>query len=235
MIDFHSHILPGMDDGSKSIEESVAMLNALSEQGICKVAATPHFYANDESVSEFLSRRQASFNSLPKNPSFGMPEILLGAEVRYYEGISRLENLKDLCLQRTKLLLIEMPECRWSEYAIRELADLAGSGGIIPVLAHIERCIFQQKKETLFRLLQNGVLMQINAEFLNGFFSRRKAVKLLKNNQVHFLGSDCHNMQSRPPDIGKAYQTVYNKLGGNFAEAFKDFINEFIETYFSKG
>lgn len=230
MIDFHSHILPQMDDGSKSVEESIAMLNALSAQGISRVAATPHFYANDESVNEFLGRRQASFGSLSGSISSEMPEILLGAEVRYYEGISRLENLKALCFQGTKLLLVEMPECRWSEFAIRELTDIACGGKIIPVLAHIERCIFQQKKETLFRLLQNGVLMQINAEFLNGRFSRRKALKLFKNNQVHFLGSDCHNMHSRPPDIGKAYQTVYNKFGGGFAEAFKDFINEFIET-----
>lgn len=230
MIDFHSHILPGMDDGSKSVEESVAMLNALSEQGITRVAATPHFYANDESVSEFLGRRQASLEKLSGSLSPQMPQIMLGAEVRYYEGLSRHENIRDLCLQGTKLLLIEMPECRWSEFAIRELTDIACGGRIIPVLAHIERCIFLQKKEVLFRLLHNGVLMQINAEFLNGFLSRGKAVKLLKNNQVHFIGSDCHNMQSRPPDIGKAYQTVFNKLGGDFAEAFNNFIDEFFET-----
>lgn len=230
MIDFHSHILPGMDDGSKSAEESVAMLNALSEQGITRVAATPHFYANDESVSEFLGRRQESLERLSGSLSPQMPQIMLGAEVRYYEGLSRHENIRDLCLQGTKLLLIEMPECRWSEFAIRELTDIACGGRIIPVLAHIERCIFLQKKEVLFRLLHNGVLMQINAEFLNGFLSRGKAVKLLKNNQVHFIGSDSHNMQSRPPDIGKAYQTVFNKLGGDFAEAFNNFTDEFIET-----
>ena len=230
MIDFHSHILPGMDDGSKSVEESVEMLKALSEQGITRAAATPHFYANDESVSEFLGRRQESLERLSGSLSPQMPQIMLGAEVRYYEGLSRHENIRDLCLQGTKLLLIEMPECRWSEFAIRELTDIACGGRIIPVLAHIERCIFLQKKEVLFRLLHNGVLMQINAEFLNGFLSRGKAVKLLKNNQVHFIGSDCHNMQSRPPDIGKAYQTVFNKLGGDFAEAFNNFIDEFIET-----
>lgn len=230
MIDFHSHILPGMDDGSKSVEESVEMLKALSEQGITRVAATPHFYANDESVSEFLGRRQESLERLSGSLSPQMPQIMLGAEVRYYEGLSRHENIRDLCLQGTKLLLIEMPECRWSEFAIRELTDIACGGRIIPVLAHIERCIFLQKKEVLFRLLHNGVLMQINAEFLNGFLSRGKAVKLLKNNQVHFIGSDSHNMQSRPPDIGKAYQTVFNKLGGDFAEAFNNFIDEFIET-----
>lgn len=230
MIDFHSHILPGMDDGSKSVEESVEMLKALSEQGIKRVAATPHFYANDESVSEFLGRRQASLERLSGSLLPQMPQIMLGAEVRYYEGLSRHESIRDLCLQGTKLLLIEMPECRWSEFAIRELTDIACGGRIIPVLAHIERCIFLQKKEVLFRLLHNGVLMQTNAEFLNGFLSRSKAVKLLKNNQLHFIGSDCHNMQSRPPDIGKAYQTVFNKLGGDFAEAFKNYIDEFIET-----
>ena len=110
MIDFHSHILPGMDDGSKNIEESLALLRMLAEQGVKKVVATPHFYANDESVEKFLARRQQSYESLRAALPAGMPEILLGAEVRYYQGISRLKELKELCVQGSNLLLLERPE-----------------------------------------------------------------------------------------------------------------------------
>jgi protein-tyrosine phosphatase len=62
VLDFHSHILPEVDDGSQSVDESILMINALAEQGIDRIVATPHFYANDESVSEFLVRRQKAYN-----------------------------------------------------------------------------------------------------------------------------------------------------------------------------
>ena len=98
MIDFHTHILPGVDDGSKNVEESLLMLDSMKNQGVKTVIATPHFYANDESVESFLSRRNEAFSSLKKSLADG-PEIILGAEVRYYDGISRLEDLKKLRIE----------------------------------------------------------------------------------------------------------------------------------------
>lgn len=229
MIDFHSHILPKMDDGSRSTEESVAMLNALSEQGVTKVIATPHFYANDESVSSFVSRRQNSYSKLAEALTDAMPEILLGAEVRYYGGIGHLDGLDSLCVQGSRLLLLEMPENRWTEYTVREICDIRSERNVIPVLAHIERYIGYQKPETFYRLLENGVMMQINASFLNGTFSKRKALSLLKKSQVHFIGSDCHNMSDRAPNIEKAVNIIRKKLGSGFADAFTDFAENFIK------
>ena len=229
MTDLHSHVLPEMDDGSRSLQESVEMLNLLARQKIVRVAATPHFYANDESVSEFLERRKLSFERLKKELTPEMPEMLLGAEVRYYEGLSRLDGLKSLCIQGTRILLIEMPERKWSEYAVRELVDIASNRRIIPVLAHIERCIFHQSSETFGRLLTDGVMMQINAEFLNGFFSRTKALRLIQKGQVHFIGSDCHNMRERAPDIGRAYETLRKKLGEDFSSDFIGFANNLFD------
>lgn len=229
MIDFHSHILPKMDDGSRSTEESVSMLKALSEQGVTKVIATPHFYANDESVSSFVSRRQNSYGRLSEASASDMPEIVLGAEVRYYGGIGHLDALESLCIQGSRLLLLEMPENRWTEYTVREICDIRSERNIIPVLAHIERYIGYQKPETFYRLLENGVMMQINAGFVNGTFSRRKSLKLLKKNQVHFIGSDCHNMSDRAPDIEKAVNIIRKKLGNGFADAFTDFAEVFLK------
>ncbi len=229
MTDFHSHILPKMDDGSRSVEESLAMLNALSEQGVSRVMATPHFYANDESVADFINRRQNSLESLMSLKPSEMPEILAGAEVRYYEGISRLSELKSLCIDETRLLLLEMQERKWTEYTLRELADISSGGKVTLVLAHVERYIGFQRPDTFYRLLENGILMQMNASFVNGFFTKRKAIRMLRNNEVHFLGSDCHNMDTRPPDIGSAFKTIQNKLGCDFAEGFKNYTNEFLK------
>ncbi len=228
MIDFHTHILPKMDDGSRSIDESLKMLSALKEQGIDIVAATPHFYANDESVHDFMKRRQASFDALKSAVPDGVPDIILGAEVKYYEGISRLDGLKSLCLQGTKLLLLEMPMKSWTEYNVRELIDISCSGKVIPVLAHVERYMHFQQKDIFDVLLENDVLMQINASFVNGLLTKRKAIGLLGRQKVLFIGSDCHNMSDRPPNIGKAYETIRKKLGDDFSDSFNEYAKNYI-------
>ncbi len=229
MTDFHSHILPKVDDGSRSVEESLEMLKMLYSQGIKRVVATPHFYANDESVESFVNRRQRASDSISDKLTSQMPEIITGAEVRYYEGISHLDNLKSLRIGETELLLLEMPECKWTEYILRELTDISSNGRITPVLAHVERCIGYQSKDVFNRLLQSGILMQINAGYINNFFTCGKAVKMMKKRQVHFIGSDCHGIQSRPPDIGKAISTLNKKTNADFAAGFKDFVNNFFE------
>lgn len=109
MIDFHSHILPGMDDGSQTVEESLTLLEMLRAQGVDTVAATPHFYARENSPEVFLRRRREAWERLNARLTPGGPQVLLGAEVRYYRGISRLEELHRLCLSGTHVLLLEMP------------------------------------------------------------------------------------------------------------------------------
>lgn len=226
MVDIHSHILPKMDDGSKSEEESLAMLRMLRDQGVRCVAATPHFYANNESVDDFIERRSNAYERLKNAVEDGLPKIALGAEVRYYEGISRLEKLSKLCIQGTDILLLEMFSGKWGTMIIRELIDIAATRKITLVLAHIERYIQYQPEETFETLLDNGVLMQMNASHVNNLFTRRKALNLLRNETVQFLGSDCHDSVNRPPDIGKAATIIKNKLGTDFLNYFVDYGNE---------
>lgn len=229
MTDFHSHILPEMDDGSRSVEESLLMIKALAGQGIDRIVATPHFYANDESVNDFLGRRQKAYDEMMNACLPGMPIIIQGAEVRYYEGISRLSDLKSLCVQGTKLLLLEMPFTKWTEYTLRELIDISSGGKVTLVFAHIDRYLKFQKPDVWYRLADSGILMQLNSSYVNDFFTSHKAINLLKKGIVHFLGSDCHNMNDRAPDIGKALNTIEKKLGINFKSGFDDYINEFFE------
>lgn len=223
MIDWHSHILPGMDDGSHDAAESVSLVNMQRSQGIDTVIATPHFYANDETVDSFLERRANAYELLVTELPEGSPEILLGAEVRYYQGISRMDGLKALRIEGSKLLLLEMPMSSWTEYMIRELIEMSGRSSIKIILAHIERYLAFQTQDTWNRILERGIFMQVNASFFTSFSTRRKALTLLKEDNIHFIGSDCHNVTSRPPQIGKAFQIIKKKLG----EAYICQMNEY--------
>ena len=229
LTDFHSHVLPRLDDGSKSIEESYEMLKRMGAQGVKRVVASPHFYANDQGVDEFLEKRAAAYAALSSVLGQNLPQLALGAELRYYEGVSRLEGLLKLCIQGTPLLLLEMPERRWGEYVLRELTSLACRGDLRIVLAHVERCIPFQSPATVQQLVEAGVLMQLNAEAFKGFFEKRRALKLLKQGKVQFIGSDTHNLTDRAPNIDIATESVRNKLGEEFLQGLVSFGNSFFD------
>ena len=219
MIDFHSHILPGIDDGSRNVKMSLGMIDTLYRQKVDTICATPHFYVTQRTPEHFLERRQEAYELLvpvlPKNS----PRILLGAEVLYFPGVSKMEALPELCLEGTDVLLLEMPFTEWQEYWIREVCDLALSREFTIVLAHIERYYNQQPRKVWDRLLELGVLMQVNADFflqpdsIFRFRNGSKALKLLKEGRIHLLGTDAHNLSSRPPIIAEAREVIQKELG----------------------
>lgn len=223
MIDWHSHILPGVDDGSKDVAESIAMLQMQASQGVETVIATPHFYANDETVAAFLERREKALEALKGELPENMPRLLLGAEVRYYQGISRMEALMDLRIQGSKVLLLEMPMSVWSESTVRELIEMSGKSGVQIVLAHVERYLRLQKQSVWDRIADSGILMQVNANYFTALTSKRKALSLLEEGMVHFLGSDCHNLTSRPPLLGKAFEVIRKKFGDGYLDQMKQY------------
>ena len=231
MIDWHNHVLPAMDDGSRDVAESIAMMQAQAVQGVTMVIATPHFSANDESVASFLQRRDRSVATLRQQWQDGMPSLRLGAEVHYYPGISRMEGLSSLCIEGSKLLLMEMPMSRWTDSMVRELIDLSGRDGLCLVLAHIDRYLSLQDKEVWNRLLENGILMQTNASFFSNFTTKRKALALLREGYIHLLGSDCHNMTTRPPRIGKAAGVIQRRFGDDYLCQMNEFGYSLFDTY----
>ncbi len=223
MIDFHSHILPNIDDGAQSVEESIEMLRMLKNQGVNTVCLTPHYIAMDESPKEFLERRNEAFKVLTEainNYEEELPELILGAEVYYYPGICRMEEIDTLKLKNTDLLLLEMPMAPWSEYTIREMLDLINFSNTKVVIAHIERAIKYQKRGVIERLIENGVMMQTNASFFNMRKTRRAAFKMFSNGQIHFLGSDCHSIKHRPPRIDEAVNAIRDKFSQNAIDEF---------------
>lgn len=228
MIDFHCHCLPNMDDGSSSVDESLKMLEKLSEQDVELVVATPHFIANNESVEDFLNRRQKSYETLRENLHDGLPKIRLGAEVEFYEGISNLVGLSKLCIEGTNILLIEMTNVKWTQYVINELYRLVSMGNIRIMIAHIERCLFMQDPDVIDYLLRNDVIMQSNASYFIRVLTKRKACRYLSDNIIHVLGSDSHNMTSRPPRINEALNVIEKKLGLKAIEYLNDISKDII-------
>ena len=222
MIDFHSHILPGIDDGSENVETSLQMIAALKEQGVDTICATSHFYATERTPQRFLFRREEAFEALKDSLPADSPKILLGAEVLYFPGIAHMEELPELCLEGTNLLLLEMPFERWTEYMIREVMDIAHCGRFTILMAHIERYYFQQPISVWDSFLDNNILMQSNAEFFLPFLSRIRALKLLKQGRIHLLGSDCHNMIDRAPRLQDARTIIKNRTSDDYL----DYIDE---------
>lgn len=218
MIDFHSHILPGIDDGSKDVATSLLMLNAMKKQGADTVCATSHFYATQRSMDRFLFRRQEAWERLEEVLPEDAPRILLGAEVLYFPGISRMEELPELCLEGTNILLLEMPFEPWTAHCTQEVRELARNGGLQILMAHIERYFFYQPIDVWDEFLDLGILMQSNAEFFLPFKTRRKAMRLLEDGYIHLLGSDAHNMSSRAPNLDKARMRIEKALGDEFLE-----------------
>ena len=142
------------------------------------------------------------------------PKIILGAEVAYFSGIGICEELILLQLGSSKLLLVEMPFTDWSQRMIKEICDMSQNLELIPVLAHVNR--YRGKRQfTMYRdmLARAGVLFQCNCEAFLGRFKRGWALKQLKDGYIHFLGSDCHNMTNRAPNLQQAAKIITQKLG----------------------
>lgn len=216
MIDFHSHILPGIDDGSESIEETKHMLLAAGEQGVTEMIATPHFYAQRDSVNSFLARRQRAFNAYEsiRTRTDLVPEVRMGAEVYYFPGIGKASMISELCVEHTNLLLLEMPFAQWTSAMQKDLQCMIKEQKLTVMLAHIERYYeFQKKKDVWNEVWELPIVFQMNA----GSFSNRKKKKiyhLLEQEQCPVVfGSDCHNRERRPPNMAQAHDWICKKKG----------------------
>lgn len=217
-IDVHSHFLPKMDDGSRSAEESLNMLRECVRQNVGTMIATPHFYAEQNTPEVFLRRRMEAQERLLQAAELSgqaveLPRIFCGAEVAYFTGMGNYEELSALCVEGTNVLLLEMPFCRWSDAVRQEISRLKDHLHLRVVIAHIERYIDEQPSGTLDELIDEGFLIQSNAEPFLHWSSRGKALRRLKAGQIHLLGSDCHNMAARAPNLGPAVEVIEAKCG----------------------
>lgn len=226
IIDFHSHILPGIDDGSASLEESIAMLQLEAEQGIEHVVATPHFYARHHSPEGFLEKREAAEALLREEMAKyeGLPTLSVGAEVYFFPGIADSEALQQLTIDKNRCIILEMPQCSWSESMYKEIEGISIKQGLLPIIAHIDRYIRPfGSYQFVKRLSELPVLVQANASFFLRKSTRRMALRMLREDQIHLLGSDCHNTTSRPPNLGQALDVIRKQLGAEAFDRIEDY------------
>lgn len=215
MLDLHTHILSRMDDGSQSADESLRMLRMEAEQGTTHLVLTPHFYPNREAPDSFLTRRQEALQRLTDamQGHTNLPTLHVGAEVAYYDGISRSEAAEQLCIEGTGAMLLEMPFCEWTQRMIGEVYELRSQRRIQPILAHVERYLSFQSADVISDMCDRGVWMQVNASFFARWQTSRRALGMLDRREIHFIGSDCHNLSTRKPNMGDAMAKIEKKLG----------------------
>lgn len=214
MVDFHTHILHDIDDGSASLNMSLAMIKELKNQGVTKVVLSPHFYAYLSSTDEFIERRESAASELVqelKKENISI-DLYLGCEVLYFEELKRVENLRDFCIKGTNYIIIEMPFSVWTGSIIEDMERIMGMG-LIPIIAHFERYIkYKGNLKKIHYLCSLGALLQMNCFCLTKFFARRKALRFIKKDMVFALGTDCHDMGTRMPNYSTAMRYLEKNL-----------------------
>ncbi len=222
MIDFHTHILPGIDDGSKNSQMSIEMLKSLKSEGVTDIVLSPHFYASQNSVEKFLARRSVGLEHLQAaldglDGELGL-RLHLGAEILFMDSLDKVDGLEAMSIGGTNCILLEMPFTKWTGRNLDTVYKIRCNGFDI-VIAHFERYLgFGNSKNEMDELRRMGCILQMNSESFNGFFAKRKSVKFFEEGLASLLGSDCHNLESRPPKIKAAYDAISEKLGGGAAD-----------------
>lgn len=199
-VDVHSHLIPGIDDGSKSIEQTLELLKEFVALGYKKVITTPHIYHNTYPNTESIL--QEAFGQLKEDLlRESIPiEIELAAEylidAPFFEKVESIENLLTF---GENYILVETP------FAIKplffeEVIFLLKARGLKPVLAHPERYLYVAENLSIVRKLaeENGVLLQVSVPSLLGYYGpevKKVSSQLVKSGLVHLLGSDMHNMR----------------------------------------
>ena len=222
-IDIHCHILPGLDDGSKNMEQTERMLRIAYSEGIRTMITTPHNYASHRSASpETIRKTVAQVNAFAKEKNIGIT-LYPGNEIFYRQGVGELiEQGKILTMADSNYVLVEFyPNCDY-QYLRAGIQELQQYGYEV-ILAHAERydCLYE-KKGRLQDLHASGVLIQVNASsFLASFGAawRKRSRSLLKQDLIRFLGTDAHNEDSRSPKLDAAAKFLFKKVGAKQAEA----------------
>ncbi|MBQ6250267.1 MAG: capsular polysaccharide biosynthesis protein [Ruminococcus sp.] len=199
MIEYHCHILPGIDDGAKDAETSLAMIEMMKEQGIERIAATPHFYAHREkSVADFMKKRQAAFDKIRDKAA--VSDIRLGAEVSIEHGISELPDIEKLAIEGTRMILLELPYRAYAKWMSEEIYNIGAEYKLKVILAHVHRYLEYYSKAELEEILSSNSVMQINNEAFSGWKEKRLAKKVIASGKEFVFGSDAHNLGERRPN-----------------------------------
>jgi protein-tyrosine phosphatase len=236
VLDIHSHILWGLDDGAQTIEDTLQMAKAAVADGITHIVATPHHhdgkYFNEASV---VLERVHEANDLMKQ--HGIPLCILpGMEIRLYGEIIedfRAVEKKLLTLNEAqRYVLIELPHDHVPKYTSTLLFDLQVEG-YIPVIAHPERNHqIREHPGLLYRFIEKGNLAQVTAASVAGQFGaelQKFSFKLMKHNLIHFVACDAHNTGRRGFTLQAAYDVITKEFGKQYTDFYKQNAKDAVE------
>ncbi len=213
--DIHTHILPEVDDGASSVEESLSLLKALREQGVTAVAATPHFYAATCPAPRVHSAEIAeSFAHIKAQLGDDSLKLFSGHEVHYFSGICACDDLRFLTYGGTNKILIELPFGRFDRRIIDEVVEVALNYRLSPVLAHIERYADCGCFESVLEAIDDGFCKaQLNCDSLLLRHMRRLSLQLIDDGYISYIATDTHSVTERPPHMERAAKVISSKLG----------------------
>lgn len=222
-VDIHCHIVPGVDDGAKSLEQAYHMLEIACKQGISTMIATPHHMPEGKNASpETIGKRVAQLQSYVDEKQLNM-KIYTGNEIYFYgEAADMLDEGKICTLADSSCVLVEFSPMDDARYIRNSLAELQNMG-YDPIIAHVERYMSLCKApfEKIRELRDMGVLIQVNAGSVTGFFGKASkdiAEKLLKMELVDFIGTDAHSDGGRAPKIEECAQILQKKCSPEYVE-----------------
>ena len=214
----HSHILPSFDDGAKTVDDSLELLDCLKKQDVSNVCFTPHFYTNEMSVEDFLEKRRVAYENFLPNKPVNM-NIVLGSEVYVTKFLFNCDDLSGLTYGKSRYILTEFSySSSFSNRTLQQLNMLIENHRLIPVLPHVERYeMLMSDTEALRELRDMGVIIQTNIGNYtkkSSIFKRRKLLKLIGEGMIDILGSDAHSLVHNTPEVyTQAVGMIADKCG----------------------
>lgn len=226
MIDIHSHILPGVDDGAKDMSETLAMAKEAAEEGIEKIIATPHHKNGQyENEKPEIIEKVREVNEAIKAEGISL-EVLTGQETRIFgEFLEHYESGVIMTLAHSEYVFVELPSGHVPRYTDQLLYDIQ-LNGLTPIIVHPERnSELIERPDRLYHLVKKGALTQVTASSLCGYFGKKVKTfshQLIEANLTHFIASDAHNTHNRSFKMAEAYSLIDSKYGADMVYLFTE-------------
>ncbi len=214
MIDIHSHLLPGLDDGSPNLEESLAMVRLAAESGTTDIVASPHASLEYTFDPDVVEQKIAEVSSACQ----AVIRIHYGCDFHlHYDNVQdALLNPSKYTIDHKNAILVEIPEFLTVKVAGEVLGRLCAAG-MIPIITHPERhALLSQCTDALLAWIGQGCRIQVTGQSLLGGFGRRaraSAEDLIERGVVHFVATDAHGRKHRPPRLDEAFRRVQERWG----------------------
>lgn len=225
MVDIHCHILPGIDDGAKNLEDSLIMAKEAEREGIHTIIATPHLNSQYDNRKKSINGKVDELNQALKMHGINV-RILPGQEPRIYgELLDDIEKDDIQTLNNSYYLFIEFPTNHVPRYTEKLLFDVQMKG-FTPIIVHPERnSELIERPEVLYKFVEKGALTQVTASSLCGYFGKNIknfSIQLIEANLTHFIASDAHNVVNRTFKMAEAFDFIDSKFGTDYVYLFKE-------------